>query len=145
MDIRKNDQSLIYNTIVTCAWKERRKPQNSWRRTLNFWAKTLTCYLLKTVTLRQKQDKIFTYAKNTIFFSNHYIHFMKTVIFQCCIYTFSCSIIQVMILILWVMHLYNESSSNYVIIFLKFHNTWEMWNKFIKKYSWSVLFSICEL
>ena len=153
MDVEKDDHSLIYNTTVTCAWKERQKPQNSWRRTLTFWAKTLTCYLLKTVTLRQKQDKIFTYAKNKKLFSNYYIHFMKTVTFQCCIYTFSCSIIQEMILILCILHMYNESSSNYVI-FLKFQNTWEMWNKLgnihgnvkrIRKYSWSILFSICGL
>jgi len=131
MDVRKHDHSLICNTTVTCVWKEWWKPQNSWCRTLNFWDKNLTCYLLKTVTLRQKQDKIFTYAKNKVLFSNHYIHFMKTVTFQCCtytfIYTFFCSLIQEMILILWVMHIYNESSSNYVI-FLKFQNTWEMWN-----------------
>jgi hypothetical protein len=38
--------------------------------------------------------------------------------------------IQEMIIVLRVMHMYNESSSNYVIIFLKFQNTWGMlWNK----------------
>lgn len=133
MYVRDDDHSLIYNIIVTCAWQDWGKPQNSWCRTLTFWAKVLTCYLLKNVT-RQKQDKIFTYAKNKILFSNHNTHFMKTVTLHYCtytfIYTFSSSIIQEMIIVLWVMHMYNEPSSNYVIIFPKFQNTWEMlWNE----------------
>jgi len=29
MDVRKDERSLNYNTILTCAWKEQQEPQNS--------------------------------------------------------------------------------------------------------------------
>jgi len=42
----------------------------------------------------------------TKYYSVTIIYILQRLTFHCCIYTFSCSIIQEMMLILWVMHMY---------------------------------------